>query len=335
MKKRLSIIIMIIILLFGNISLAEGDGEENPNQYDITLSQSYNYGDQKVTLEWTGITDDQKLADVAKLGDYVDYGISQNLINNNYNSLNSKIKNKTEMKQANSTKWKVIYNDGATVKLVSTDTICNTSVGREDYDWKEANPYSYGDKYGDCGGYGLFYQIDQIAKCYADYNLVTNVRSVDIADLPRSSALLNLKRFLGQTETDEISLEMRQEGYEEIYDTDKHGGILGIGGHRNYDAKVATITDTNGLYTGGSKFFLPNYYNGTNFIRAVYYVEGNNVSLRRVYPKGSTMTAGVKAVVTLKTGIYKTSGDGSSENPWKISVEPGHRKIYSISKKRR
>lgn len=332
MKKRLSIIIMIIIILLGNVTLGADNGEEDLTQYDITLTQSYNYGDQKVNLEWTGVSDDQKLADVAQVRDYVDYPITQNLINSNYEALTSKIKRKTEMKENSSTKWKVIYNDGETVKLVSTDIIGRTSVGREDYDWRESNPYSYGDRWGDCGGYGLFYQIDQIAKCYADYTLATNVRAVDIADLPHSSALLNLKRFLGQTESDEISIEIREEGFEEIYDTDRHGDIFGIGGYRNYDAKVATITDTNGLYTGGSKFFLPNYYNGTDFIRAVYYVDGNTVSLRRVYPKGATLTAGVKAVVTLKTGIYKTSGDGSPENPWKISVTPGHG-IYTVYQK--
>lgn len=339
MKKHLSIVIALglCFTLIGNIVFAtdignteNGDGEENPNEYDITLTQSYTYGDQKVTLEWTGVTDNTTLAAVGQVGDYVDYPISSDKINSNYELLNRQVKNKTEIKSED-TMWKIIYNDGETVKLVSTGTLVNTTISGEDYSWRRANPYSYGDEWGDGGGYGLYYQLDQIAKCFADYSYVTNVRALNITDLPRRDELINLMNFLKQTETDDISVEMREEGYEEIYDTDKHGDFLGIGGKRNYDAKVATITDTSGLYVGG-KFFLPNYYNGTDFLRAAYYVDGTDVKIHRTYKKGSSITAGIKAVVTLKAGIYKTSGNGSKENPWKISISPGHGK-YTVYQK--
>lgn len=340
LKKLLSLLITLglCLTLIGNIVLAtdtgnnnnNNNGEEDPNDYDITLTQNYNQGDQKVTLEWTGVTDDTTLSQVAKVGDYVDYPISQDKIYSNYESLNRQVKNKTEIKSED-TMWRVIYNDGETVKLVSTGTLVNTTISGEDYNWRRANPYSYGDEWGDGGGYGLYYQIDQIAKCFADYSYVTNVRALNITDLPRRDALINLMNFLKQTETDDISIEMREEGYEEIYDTDKHGGFFGIGGKRNYDAKVATITDTSGLYTGG-KFFLPNYFNGTDFLRAAYYVDGTDVKIHRTYKKGSSITAGIKAVVTLKAEIFKTSGNGSRENPWKISTSQGHGR-YTVYQK--
>lgn len=304
MKNRITIVLIICIILIGNVVLAtdidilqnniteqeleDGENLEEGEKYDINLSQNYNYGEQKVTLEWSGITDDKTLAENATIGDYVDYPITIEDLNDKYEQLNSQIKTKTSM-NLNNTSWRVIYNDGEVVKIVSTNPVCSTSIGGEDYNWRNANPYSYGDSWGDNGGYGLYYQLDQIAKCFANYSYSTDARVLDISDLPHSSGLLNLKEFLNQTEVDNIAVEMRQEGYEEIYDTDKHGEILGIGGRRNYDAKIATIIDTSGLYTGGI-FLLPNYYNGTNFLRAAYYVDGTNVNLRRVYKKGKTIT---------------------------------------------
>ncbi len=347
MKSRITIAVITCIILIGNVVFAEdinvldsqliedklsteenSDGEEE--EYDITLTQNYNYGEQKVTLEWSGITDDKTLAGQAQIGDYVDYPITLDEINSNYEQMSSKIKNKTNM-NLNNTSWRVIYNDGEVVKLVSTNPVCSTSIGGEDYNWRNANPYSYGDSSGDSGGYGVYYQLDQIAKCFENYSYVSNARALDIADLPHSSGLLNLREFLNQTESENISVEMREKGYEEIYDTDKHGDILGIGGSRIYDRKVATITDTTGLYTGGT-FLLPNYYNGTDFLRALYYVDGTDVNLRRVYKKGKTITAGIKVVITLKAGIYQTTGSGTESDPWKISTEPGHG-MYTLYQK--
>lgn len=339
MKKyiRIATILAICITIIGNIVLAADNGQQEQT-YDITLTPSYNYGDQKITLEWTGVADEKPLVDYAKVGDYVDYPISTTKIKNNYNLLSSKIRNSTDLNN-NQTKWQVIYNDGETIKLISTDTLVSTTFPAtrsfwddgEDYGYKNANPYSYGDSNGDGGGYGVYYQLDQIVKCFADYTYASNVRALDIADLPRSNALVNLKNYLGQIETDNISIELREEGFEEITDTSLHGGFMGIGGSRNYSAKVATITDASGLYTGG-KFFLPNYYNGDNSLNAVYYVEGNSVKLHRVYKKGKSITAGVKAVVTLKAGLFKISGDGSQENPWTMSTTPGQGK-YTIYQK--
>ena len=332
MKKSLKIIALVTILsLMGNIVLAEDNVDGEQEKYDITLSQNYNYGEQKVNLEWTGVTDDTKLIDVAQIGDYVDYPISTSKLNSNFNKLNRNIQYNTELK-TDGNKWKVLYNDGETIKLISADTIATTRISGEDYGWRKANPYSYGDEWGDCGGYGMYYQIDQIAKCFADYNYASNVRSVDIAALARSNGLTNLRNFLGQTEADSIEVEERQEGYNEIYDTDKHEDWLGMGGYRIYDAKVGTITEQTGFYTGGSRYFIPNYYNGTDFLRAVYYVDGNGVYLHRVYTKGKQITAGVKIVITLRNGLYKTSGDGSPENPWTISTIPGFAK-YTVYQK--
>lgn len=332
MKKCLKIIALVTILsLMGNIVLAEDNGDGEQEKYDITLSQNYNYGEQKLNLEWTGVTDDTKLIDVAQIGDYVDYPISTSKLNSNFNRLNRNIQYNTELK-TDGNKWKVLYNDGETIKLISADTVATTRISGEDYGWKKANPYSYGDEWGDCGGYGVYYQIDQIAKCFADYNYASNVRSVDIAALARSNGLTNLRNFLGQTEADSIEVEERQEGYNEIYDTDKHDDWLGMGGYRIYDAKVGTITEQIGFYTGGSRYFIPNYYNGTDFLRAVYYVDGNGVYLHRVYTKGKQITAGVKIVITLRNGLYKTSGDGSPENPWAISTIPGFAK-YTVYQK--
>ena len=332
MKKRLKIIALVAILsLMGNIVLADDNGDGEQDKYDITLSQNYNYGEQKVNLEWTGVTDDTKLIDVAQIGDYVDYPISESKLNSNFNRLNRNIQYNTELK-TDGNKWKVLYNDGETIKLISADTVATTRISGEDYGWRKANPYSYGDEWGDCGGYGVYYQIDQIAKCFADYNYASNVRSVDIATLARSNGLTNLRNFLGQTEADSIEVEERQEGYNEIYDTDKHDDWLGMGGYRIYDAKVGTVTDQTGFYTGGSRYFIPNYYNGTDFLRAVYYVDGNGVYLHRVYTKGKQITAGVKIVITLRNGLYKTSGDGSPENPWAISTTPGFAK-YTVYQK--
>lgn len=332
MKKRLKIIALVTLMsLMGNIVLADDNGDGNQEKYDITLNQNYNYGEQKVNLEWTGVTDDTKLIDVAQIGDYVDYPISESKLNSNFNKLNSHIRYNTDIK-ATGNKWKVLYNDGETIKLISTDTVATTKISGEDYGWRQANPYSYGDEWGDGGGYGMYYQIDQIAKCFADYNYVSNVRTVDIASLARSSGLTNLRNFLGQTEADDIEVEERQEGYNEIYDTDKRDDLFGIGGYRIYHAKVGTITDKTGFYIGGSKYFLPNYYNGNNFLRAVYYVDGNGLYLHRVYTKGKRISAGVKIVITLRDGLYKTSGDGSPENPWAISTTPGFAK-YTVYQK--
>ena len=332
MKKRLKIIALVAILsLMGNIVLADDNGDGEQDKYDITLSQNYNYGEQKVNLEWTGVTDDTKLIDVAQIGDYVDYPISESKLNSNFNRLDRNIQYNTELK-IDGNKWKVLYNDGETIKLISADTVATTRISGEDYGWRKANPYSYGDEWGDCGGYGVYYQIDQIAKCFANYNYASNVRSVDIATLARSNGLTNLRNFLGQTEADSIEVEERQEGYNEIYDTDKHDDWLGMGGYRIYDAKVGTITDQTGFYTGGSRYFIPNYYNGTDFLRAVYYVDGNGIYLHRVYTKGKQITAGVKIVITLRNGLYKTSGDGSPENPWTISTIPGFAK-YTVYQK--
>lgn len=332
MKKCFKLItIIILISLLGNIVFANTNVDEEQGNYDITLNQNYNYGQEKVNLDWTGIADDTKIVDIASKGDYISYPISSTKIESNFNKLNRGIKMDSDIKTEGN-EWRVLSNDGETIKLISTNIVATTRFSGEDYGYKRANPYSYGDGNGDSGGYGVYYQIDQLAKCFADYNYVTSVRSVDIAALSRSEKLTNLQNFLGQTEKDDIEIIKRNEGYNEITDTDKHDSFVGIGGSRNYNSKVATITDDSGLYTSNSKYFLPNYYNGTNFLRAVYYVEGNNVYLHRVYKKGKLITAGIKVVITLKNGIYKTTGDGSKENPWVISSSPGNAK-YTIYQK--
>ena len=351
---KITTIIIICFALIGNIIAnvvyAAENGEEEQS-YPITLTGNYNYGDEKITLEWTGMSDENLLAENVKVGDYVDYPITTQKAENNLSALSTRIKNSPTRINRGKTQWRVIYNDGETIKLVSTGTLVSTTfpaktsgwggTNSEDYGWKNANPYSYGDSKGDGGGFGVYYQIDQIAKCFADYTYASSVRALDIADLKRSEELENLQEYLGQTEKDDISIEIREEGYEEIADTSTQGGgWLGFGGTRNYSSTVATITDDSGLYTGG-KFFIPNYYNstieqsgryGNDKLNAVYYVDDNEVKLHRTYKQGQSITAGIKAVVTLKTGLYKIAGDGSEENPWEISTKPGQGK-YTVYQK--
>lgn len=314
-------------LLRSELKAEDNGNGDNEQEYDITLLQSYNYGEQKVALEWTAVTDGKNIADVAKVGDYIDYQIDEKTLEENYEKLPQKIKNVTDL-DLNETFWRVIYNDGETVKIVSTDAVASTQIrDEEDYNWYKANPYSYGDKYGDNGGYGLYYQISQIAQCFKNNDYVEDIRSVDIEDLPYSEFLIGLKNYLGQTDTDDINIKIREEGFEEILDTEKHGDFLGIGGERNYDSTVATIEDTDSLYIGGDTFLLPNYYNkyseeDNDDVNAVYYVDGTDIKLRRVYPKGKSITAGIKLVITLKDGIYQTKGNGQISDPWQISTKP-------------
>ena len=65
----------------------EDAGDEEDETYDITLNDSYNYGDEQITLEWTGISGGEYLANVAKVGDYVDYPITQEQVDDNWNAL--------------------------------------------------------------------------------------------------------------------------------------------------------------------------------------------------------------------------------------------------------
>lgn len=314
-------------LLRSDLKAGDNGNGENEQEYDINLLQSYNFGEQKVALEWTAVTDDKKITNVAKVGDYIDYQIDERTINENYQNLPRKIRNVTDL-DLNGTFWRVIYNDGQTVKIVSTNAVASTQIkDEEDYNWYKSNPYSYGDQYGDGGGYGLYYQISQIAQCFKNNDYVENIRSVDIEDLPHSEYLMGLKNYLGQTEVDNINIRIREEGFEEILDTEKHGGFLGIGGTRNYDSTVATILDTDSLYVGGDTFLLPNYYNKysdeeDDDVNAVYYVDGTDIKLRRVYPKGKSITAGIKLVITLRNGIYQTTGNGTISDPWQISTKP-------------
>ncbi len=302
---------------------SDGNNGDDEESYSINLEAGYNYGEQKIALEWTGVTDEVKLADKVKVGDYVNYPISMDMINQNFNTVSSKIRDKSQM-SLNNTLWRVIYNDGRTVKIISTTPVASTEIAWEDYDWSYANPYAYGDAKGDSGGYGLYYQLSEIARCFTDKNYVDSIRPFDLADLPHTQALTELKQYLGRTDAEQLAVQIRQDGFEEIKDTDKHGGIFGIGGKRNYDSVVGTILDRNDLYIGGDKFFIPNYYNAENSLNAVYYIDGTEVKLHRVNPKGKSMTAGIKVVITLRTDLYQVSGDGTKEAPWEMSSNPGN-----------
>ena len=303
--------------------ISGGNNVDDEESYSINLEAGYNYGEQKIALEWTGVTDEVKLADKVKVGDYVNYPIYMDMINQNFNTVSSKIRDKSQM-SLNNTLWRVIYNDGRTVKIISTTPVASTEIAWEDYDWSYANPYAYGDAKGDSGGYGLYYQLSEIARCFTDKNYVDSIRPFDLADLPHTQALTELKQYLGRTDAEQLAVQIRQDGFEEIKDTDKHGGIFGIGGKRNYDSVVGTILDRNDLYIGGDKFFIPNYYNAENSLNAVYYIDGTEVKLHRVNPKGKSMTAGIKVVITLKTDLYQVSGDGTKDEPWEMSSNPGN-----------
>ncbi len=302
----------------------ENNGDDYDN-FSITLDAGYNYGEQKVALEWTGVKDEVKLSDKAKVGDYVNYPISTDTINQNFNTMIKRIRDKSQV-SLNNTAWRVIYNDGKTVKIISTATVASTTVSGENYDWSYSNPYAYGDANADNGGYGLYYQLSEIARCFSDKNYVDSIRPFDLKDLPHTQALTELKQYLGRTDAEQLAVELVQDGYDKIKDTDKHGGIFGtgLGGSRNYDTVVGRILDRNNLYIGGNKFFIPNYYNAESSLNSVYYIDGTDVKLHRVNPKGKSMTAGIKVVITLKTDLYQVSGEGTQEQPWEISSNPGN-----------
>lgn len=314
-KKLVAVILSIMLCLMGNVALAVDRDGETQEKYDITLNADYSNGSRKVNLAWTKIGDDTKLSDVAKVGDYVKY-TAQDAYN--------KIRNLNFFAKGNFTsKWKILSINEDEIQLISTDTVATTTISGENYGWR-TNPYPFGDEAGDRGGYGLYYQLQKIADCFVKENQVTSARVVDIADIEHSQELNNLKKDLGNTQTDNVPVEIMEKAYRDVYDTDKHGaGPNGMGGSREYTFKVAQITDRNSPYLGGS-FFLPNYYNGNNGLNAIYYVEGTNVYLQRVSPYGRSKTSGVKIIITLKNGLYKTGGDGSSATPWTISTTPVH-----------
>ena len=332
MKKYIKIttVLLIFIIFLGNVVFAtevtdevveDTDGtvmeetesdtsNEEEETYDITLNDSYNYGDEKITLEWTGISGGEYLAKVAKVGDYVDYPITQEQVNANWNALRnisfgSRVQSKTMLINEN-VKWRVMYNDGTTVKVVSTGKLCNTTVRGEDFGWyKWKDPY-FGTKWGDSGGWGYFFQIDQIAKCYANYDYVTTMRSLDITTLSAGSHASGPEQ-------------VRQKlGYTDPTDVQVSNGTI--------------INDTYGLFTESEAYLLPRYTCGGNFYRAAYWAQNGKIYTTQVYKGGGSKTANVKAVAVLKNDIYQISGDGSEENPWVISTTPPVPK-YSIYQK--
>ena len=323
MKKYIKIatILIMFLAILGNVVFATDVTDEiqeniddvvveETETYDITLNDSYNYGDEKITLEWTGISGGEYLANVAKVGDYVDYPITQEQVNANWNALRnisfgSRVQSKTMLINEN-VKWRVMYNDGTTVKLVSTGKLCNTTVRGEDFGWyKWKDPY-FGTKWGDSGGWGYFFQIDQIAKCYANYDYVTTMRSLDITTLSsgtHASGPEQVRQKLGYTDPTDVQV--------------SNGTI---------------INDTYGLFTESEAYLLPRYTCGGNFYRAAYWAQNGKIYTTKVYKGGGSKTANVKAVAVLKNDIYKISGDGSEENPWVISTTPPVPK-YSIYQK--
>ena len=315
MKMHLKIMTLLItiLMLFGNTVLSADITNEEEETYDITLTNKYNYGDQKITFEWTGISAETKLADVAKVGDYVDYPITKAQIQANFNSMNSHARGKTSLKDE-TTKWRVISNDGTTVKLISVGTLCNTTVRGEDFGWYKYNPYRsyFGGKWGDSGGYGYFYQLDQIAKCFANYDYVTNVRSLDILDLPsgtHASGPQEVRNFLGYKDPSDVQIKIENGQYK--------------------------IVDPTGLVISNDIILLPRYTCGGNFYRAAYWAQGENIYTVKVYKGGGRQTGGIKAIATLKKGLYKISGDGSEASPWVISTSPAAPQytIYQKSEK--
>ena len=333
MKKKLTAAILaIFIMLTGSLTWATDntqtgteteettDQVEQPTEEEVVsdfeLTADNQEGSRVVNLAWEKVDDTTTLLDVAKVGDYVSYPITYNEVYSSLNNLGAR--------PASSMQWRVLSIDGTTIKLISTAPVAtvNMSTG-QNYSGIADNPYGYGASDGDNGGYGYYHKIQAIAKCFAKPGYAVSARSVDIPDLRRSAALTDLKEHLGDTETDDISIELRDAGYTEIHDTEKHGGSLFSSGKRIYNRKVASITNSNSLYVGG-KFFLPNYYNGNNGLNSVYYVNGTNVYLQRLYPYGEAITTGVKVVVTLDTDLYRISGNGSSTTPWEISTTPTH-----------
>lgn len=303
-------------------------GDDGTN-YPIQLSNNYHYGEQKISLEWTGVSDGTSLVDKAKVGDYIDYSIDEQTLEDNLKALPRRIRNSTDL-TLNRTKWKVLRNDGKTIEIISTNPVARTQVSGQDYGWYEANPYGIGDYEGDHGGYGYYYQLNQIANSFSDKNFVQKSRPLDFKDLDRSQELVQLQKYLGQEDAEQINIIIREGGFDEITDTQKHGDFLGIDGHRNYDAVVGNMDDPEEIYTDDSPFFLPNYYNTeisakkgkTDTLNAVYYVDGQEIKLHRTYPKGKSMTAGIKVILTLKDGLYQIGGDGSYQNPWKMGTNP-------------
>ena len=211
-------------------------GDDGTN-YPIQLSNNYHYGEQKISLEWTGVSDGTSLVDKAKVGDYIDYSIDEQTLEDNLKALPRRIRNSTDL-TLNRTKWKVLRNDGKTIEIISTNPVARTQVSGQDYGWYEANPYGIGDYEGDHGGYGYYYQLNQIANSFSDKNFVQKARPLDFKDLDRSQELVQLQKYLGQEDAEQINIIIREGGFDEITDTQKHGDFFGIGGHPGFNVPL-------------------------------------------------------------------------------------------------
>ncbi|MBQ9297586.1 MAG: VWA domain-containing protein [Clostridia bacterium] len=314
MTKKLCIVFTILMLLLSSIVYAANG--DNPD-YDIDLKDGYISGKTEIPLNWTAVDSSIKLTDVVKVGDYINYNIPYETIQNNYQYIDPILKSKIAVR-SNNTLWRVIYSDEKTVKIVSVQPVGTVSIGT-DKNYGFSSSY-YGQYSFDNGGFGLEYTMDALAKCYIDYKLATDARTVDFKDIQHTDANLVLKQALGN-EMDEVDLTIDPSAYSEIYDTERHFSLKRLF-YRNYEFDVAKFNDTTNLYYGG-KFLISNYFNGNGDINAVYYANGANIKLSRVNPKGQTVQAGIKVVVTLKEDLFEIDGNGTQTSPWEISNIPG------------
>lgn len=209
----------------------KADGTGN----NITITPSTDKGTTyrhkvKTEIEMT------KLAYVAKVGSYINYPISLSTINANFSNVvqEQKAANsngplvRSSIKQENS-QWRVLYNDGNIVTIMSTNNLCNTLAAGEQHG------YYHWSFRGASDGWGFEQGLHAIAQCFINYTYAQSGRAISRSDLPYT-AIITERQWNGR------------------YSENQLGTIQ---------------NDSTGMFYANTPYFIANHYNSPDLVYVV------------------------------------------------------------------